>query len=320
MSRTNKLWSITAGMGVRGYPAIILAVIADDMDLVCHISQKGCLGCLDKHGRNALHHSVMRGNISISIKLLRLGIDINQQDESGSTPLMEAVHHNNFRIFDFLLVSSADWRLRDNYDFDAFYYACSTGNDKMIDRLVSLGVNVNSPREVYLEKSINVDDITAVKKLLERGADPEILNCGTDNLALSTKFLDIFKFLIEEGCDINKTYPNGDNLLMIACRHASPDVVNYIVSNDSVELNINQYNIFGDCALYSAILSGSVECVKILLENGVSTKRIQDKSFVRRLKDKRSFACIVEIKEFVSRIRREDEQNVVEYNNCYFSI
>lgn len=320
MSRSNKILSLTASMGARGYPAIILAVICDDIDLVCHISQKGGLKCLDREGRNALHHSISSNNVPISIKLIFLGIDINQQDASGSTPLMEAVHGNNYRLFDYLLTSSANWKLKDKYDADAFHYACSNGNDKMINRFISLGANVNSPRGRYLDISVNNDDITAVKKLIEHGANPEIPNCRGDNLSLATKFLDIFRFLIEEGFDINKQYPNGDNLLIIACRYASADVVNYIAKHNSVELDINQYNIYGDCALYSAILSGSVECTQILVENGAHIKRIQCERFLKKVKSNRSHKCIEKIGEIVSKKRRDEEQNTVEYNNCYFSL
>ena len=122
-----------------------------------------------------------------------------------------------------------------------------------------------------------------VKYLLEHGADnisyalrtaskrgySEIFNCLLKNGsgyinealldAIINENLELVKYLVEHGADVNAKYDNGSTVLMEASVYGTLEIVKYLVENGAE--NINK-------ALMIVSSKGYLEIVKYLIQNG----------------------------------------------------
>ncbi|XP_030842767.1 uncharacterized protein LOC115924532 [Strongylocentrotus purpuratus] len=81
-------------------------------------------------------------------------------------------------------------------------------------------------------------------------------------LAVHGGFIDVTKFLIAAGADLDMTDEDGDTALMFAIYGNHPDIVKYLLSKGA---NINIVNKERRSALHQAVTRCYIECMRVLL-------------------------------------------------------
>ncbi len=108
-----------------------------------------------------------------------------------------------------------------------------------------------------------------VKYLIEKGADVNAKDYyGVTALMYAALYghLDIVKYLVEHGADVNAKNVNGDLALMYASNYGHTDIVKYLVEKGS-DVNAKEY-FRGVTALMFASREGHFDIVKYLIEHG----------------------------------------------------
>ncbi|PAM95821.1 hypothetical protein B4N84_04550 [Flavobacterium sp. IR1] len=167
--------------------------------------------------------------------LLENGVDINEKNIVGTTPLLCAVKRNKKEILSFLLENGADPNETDNQNNTAFYYAVAEQfSYDMYDALSSISSPdfniVNKDGRTLLTTFISSvsgssTDITFLERLLSDGADVNFCaqhygqpKSGIDFIA--EKKSDILKSVLEHASlEVNEQDNNGNTILHKVCAY-----------------------------------------------------------------------------------------------------
>ncbi|MBO9582871.1 MAG: ankyrin repeat domain-containing protein [Flavobacterium sp.] len=167
--------------------------------------------------------------------LINNGVDINEKNIVGTTPLICAVKRNRKELLPFLLENGADANETDNQNNTAFYYAVAEQlSYDMYDALAS----VSSPDLNIVNKdgrtlftnfisslSVSPNNITFLERLLADGADVNFCaqyygqpKSGIDFIV--EKKSDILKSVLENvSLDINEQDNQGNTILHKVCAY-----------------------------------------------------------------------------------------------------
>jgi uncharacterized protein len=114
-------------------------------------------------------------------------------------------------------------------------------------------------------RAVKIDDAPAVRKLLQRGFDPNAIEETRGDtgmiLALREEAMDVFRVMLNApDVDIEAKAFNGDNALMIACFKGNLPAVEALLEKGA------QVNRPGWAPLHYAAFSGNVDIVRLLLD------------------------------------------------------
>ncbi|WP_409021169.1 ankyrin repeat domain-containing protein [Caballeronia sp. LZ032] len=116
-----------------------------------------------------------------------------------------------------------------------------------------------------LIKAVKFDDISAVKKQLAQGADPNTVdNTGTPLLVIAAreKSDKVGQLLADNPkTDLEKTDPAGENAMMLAALNGDATFVNALIAKDA------EVNKKGWTPLHYAATNGHDDIVKLLLDH-----------------------------------------------------
>lgn len=104
------------------------------------------------------------------IKLLENGIDVNEINKLGITPLMTAIYCNNFELVNLLIERGANVNYR-KYKVTPLILSCNNYNDEIVEILLRNGANVNE-LDLYGYNSLH-----------------HVVNCGNTSDLRSNYFL-----------------------------------------------------------------------------------------------------------------------------------
>ena len=138
--------------------------------------------------------------------------DINDQDESGQTPLMRAAGSQmDYGVVQLLIEAGADIHIRNSDGFTALMLAAFTGgNGDIIDQLIAAGSEVDATENngwtaLSLAAAIS-NNLDAIDRLLSAGADVNVRdNNGVTPLQLAAQYNEIPRIihrLIDAGANI----------------------------------------------------------------------------------------------------------------------
>lgn len=120
--------------------ALFLAVEANDLELVKIFLDHGAMANLkDNIGRNSLFYMLRKQNDARDMcnEFIKRGINVNEADYNGCTPLMEAVNKNKGDIVDILLQARADVnRTNDKDGNTVLHYSIINSNKEILKKLM----------------------------------------------------------------------------------------------------------------------------------------------------------------------------------------
>jgi ankyrin repeat protein len=109
----------------------------------------------DDLGNTWLHTAAAFGNINIVKLLLKHGGDVRSQNVNGCTPLHVAVSHARVAIIKTLLNWGSDIHARDNYFKTVLNKARLSGNDELVQLLISYG-SVEDPTVLGWRENLSI--------------------------------------------------------------------------------------------------------------------------------------------------------------------
>ena len=176
--------------------------------------------------------------------------NINAQDCKGQTALMHSCIHGSGDIFVFLLENNADIKVKDNSGKTALDYAIKHNRPEMIEFLLLLGANDTLSLDKALKKAAEFENINKQTLLLFRELSKDLPD------------INIIKFFIDAGADVNAKHPYGWTALMVAADNGHPEIVKLLIAAGA---DVNAMDNTGFTALMYAARNGRTEIVKIII-------------------------------------------------------
>jgi ankyrin repeat protein len=155
---------------------------------------------------------------------LDAGINPNVKDEdSGATALIFAATHDNPEMVNALLLGGADANVKDNAGFNAILRAIQNKHDAIADLLMAQeNLDLNARGSIggtVLMSYVWREQEDTVRKLLERGADPNLGDQDGDTPlhgAAMRGNVKLLQMLLDKGADPNAKNKLGGTALMWA--------------------------------------------------------------------------------------------------------
>ncbi|XP_071085584.1 ankyrin repeat domain-containing protein 50-like [Haliotis cracherodii] len=224
---------------IYGWTAVMVAAACGYKDMVDLLFEKESdLSHIDKMGNNILHVACRGGHVKIVEHILsQEDIDVNCRGQYGGTPLMISAFDGHRELFDLLVTKGADATLVCNKGNTILHVACIGGHVEMVKHIMSQGIgDVNSQ---------NQDGTTPLKSEEQQG-------CG--------------ETLLSPGVDLSQVNNKGNNVLHLACEIGSMEIVQHVVSQDS--LDINAKNSKGETATVVAKRKHHMDLYEWLVSQG----------------------------------------------------
>lgn len=168
-------------------------------------------------------------NLEIIKLLLDNGADVNKTDADNRTPLSDACFKANSEIVKLLLKNSTKESINkvDVEGKTPIYRACESHT-----------FFVTAKGDVKINK--RKDLLNKVKLLLDSGATKESINAPSKNdmtlveLAICFKDLDLAKFLLQNGANINRVNKEGETWLFVAFKYNNLDLIPFLLDNGAI--------------------------------------------------------------------------------------
>lgn len=210
-------------------------------------------------------------------------VDLNVRDLNGETPLIKAVRFGNKEIVKALLEDwSIDLDLRDKEAMTALMHAVQNKNLELVKLLVESGANteiIDNEGDTCLGYAVNTGNLEMVQFLIYNGANTSIRNFEGLTILMSDILepgipgsLEVFKFLVDWGVDINRKDCGGRDVFMHAAYSGNLEIVRFLIdmgANTGTELNKLTALDFG-------IMGSKPQIVRLLVENGAEINEKYD--------------------------------------------
>ena len=188
---------------------------------------------------------------------------------------------------------------------------------EVVKALIDHNANINSASDTGstpVRSACYMTNFSVVKLLVDNGADihkPNI-NGGTC-LINSVQNVQLCEFLIRKGVDVNARDNSGNLALHYAVREGRLDTVRLLLKHGS---DFSMKNDFGDDALQTAALRGSVSIVEHILESthqtlesAIHAYELLGANFVDEVHD---IGIALRMWRKAMEMRYEDENNIIE--------
>ncbi|MBW5390752.1 ankyrin repeat domain-containing protein [Brachyspira hampsonii] len=213
----------------------------------------------------------------IESKSLDVNYNLDIDEYSKSTPLIQAIEYKQTDIINYLLENNADVNLTLGYSTpltEAMY------DEELVRKLIDLGADINLPTELtgFTPLMASLHNIAIAELLIEKGADIEAKDDdGINALVYASTYNneEMVKFLLEKGadantvCEIENEHTDiSSTPLMNAAYRGNTNIINMLLENGA---DINYTTDFGMTALMMAASFNQFEAAKVLLENNADT-------------------------------------------------
>lgn len=220
--------------------------------------QPWAVNTIDDTGDSPLYLATDKKQVRSMEVLISAGADVNQQSFKGWTPLMAAVWQQNVESVNLLLKSKSNVNLCNDQGMTALHWALMKANPEVTSLLLAAGASVKH-RNMYgdtplhsLVGSTNTthqDIEAAIEMLLVAGSDLEARNnLGITPFLLSIHHnkLEFTRGLVKSDCSVHVFNDYSQNVLHLAARYASLELLWYLSVLDLSGINPYQEDSFGD--------------------------------------------------------------------------
>uniref|UniRef100_A0A1Y1MJD6 Uncharacterized protein n=1 Tax=Photinus pyralis TaxID=7054 RepID=A0A1Y1MJD6_PHOPY len=182
-------------------------------------------------------HFAISQNVDVIGDLLDLGMDINEQDQQGNTPLLLALDSGLNDIAKLLLERGANVHIRDNAYDSCLHNTIPKCDVAILSTLIDRGADVNCRNlsgETPLLKALKCEKLQHAKVLLEKGvADYEAFDNNNGSClfyAAKAGYEDLVCHFISKGVKIDQPHYDG-NAYLAALREKHLNVVKVLIDN-----------------------------------------------------------------------------------------
>lgn len=211
--------------------------------------------------------------------------DINIRDDQHNYLLTYAVILNQPSIVRLLIENGAKIDIVDKYDRSILVIPITYSYDEILEILLeknkdNIGISITDIKDknlrIPLHYAIEVQNINAIKLLLQYGSNPNIIDkdgLNSLHLAVKSRSLTICEIIVSSIGDINSKYNTGESALHISCNLQLVDISRLLIKNG---INVNSQDYFHEItALHYSVLLNNKELIALLLKNNADPN-IQD--------------------------------------------
>ena len=192
----------------------------------------------DERGWTPLMAATENNQLSIIDFLIKERSYLDIQNESGDTALMRAVYMNHNKAADKLILAGASLKIRDKNGFTPFLKACEKGRLEMAMLLAKEKTDFKdrtlSPlKKTALHLAVKKGNLELIKWLIENGSEINAKDEeGKTPLmdSITEKQIPSIKLLIEKGASTSDISLKGDTISSLARQTFNVDLITYIDS------------------------------------------------------------------------------------------
>ena len=211
-----------------------------------------------------LHLASQNGHVKVAELLIQHGADIGARDNDGSNPLHVAALHGRLDIVKLLLKSGADRNIRNHRDKTPSDMASDNGNLDV--------VNFLSRSETF------PDGVPAMSSVSPQNQHPVVLpgkpeesetskNQSSLCAASESGQIDVVRFLLEQGSDVNETDSLRQSALAVASINGNLQVAELLIEHGA---DVNSRDAGGLTPLHVASRNGHLDIVRLLLDHNAN--------------------------------------------------
>lgn len=252
------------------------------------------------NGYTPLINAIIGNNIEIIRLLMNSGASVTSVDENGKTPLIYAIINNNIEAMKILL-NNINVNINKAYDPGErpIDYAFEQDNIEAIYLLLEKNVKLDLAADsILLRHASSIGHFGTVKILLENYKTSKETTDTEDRtpLCLASKYgnLEIVKYLLEKGADIEAKDKNGMSPLILASKNGNLEIVKYLFEKG---VNVEAIDKEERTCLMIASIKGHLNIVEFLLEKGADIEAKNKKGETALIKA--SLAGHLDIAEFL---------------------
>jgi len=199
-------------------------------------------------GGLALRAASSQGHLPVVKRLLRNGGDVNACEKDNRTALHEACRYGYLSIVECLLKNGANVNIRDGSGDTPLQIACRWASTGLVKLLLDRGAEIDAAGGSW-------------GSALQAAADRS--NNTTDGLNCQ---LELLEMLLEAGATIRENPGQKKTLCSLAAdRYCDVEVLKFLIGRGA---DVNAKNIGGLCALVAASRHGTPQHVEVLIEAG----------------------------------------------------
>lgn len=127
------------------------------------------------NGETALFYAIRKGSLPIIKALLKYEAKINTSNNDGNTPLILAIENNNLEVVKIFIEKGADIYFKNKNNKSAAESAIEKGVESLKTIATPQNIELLTEEEIdLLALATKAEEVSSVKWLLEKGADPKI--------------------------------------------------------------------------------------------------------------------------------------------------
>ncbi|RZC39913.1 Ankyrin repeat domain containing protein [Asbolus verrucosus] len=216
--------------------------------------------------KTPLHYAARNGSIKIVKALVEAGSDVNATNGKNCTPLQVALLKNRHEVVEYLVENTKFDIDKIDRNGNCLLYLLIPFGLELFKSLVEKGAKIdikNNCGKTLLHCAISGCFVDIAKYLIQKGADINIPN--PENNSFKTLSSDLIQFLLDQNIRITYRDDSGSTLLHHVAEKGYSKLTEALVVRGE---EINVVNSIGVTPLDLAFSSGHLEIAKILLKNG----------------------------------------------------
>ena len=245
-----------------------------------------------REAQDLFHLACKNGQVTLIKNLLKAKVDINALDTEGLSSLHWAAIEGNIEVTKLLISEGANIEIKGTiFKSSPLLFACQNGRTKIVQILLENGADINvkgseGSKSSAIHFATQSGKTEIVEILMQKGLD---INCKNDNgetplyYTMYPRFfplrckvshaLEMAKFLIESGANIDEATVSDETPLIHAITNAKLDVVKLLISYGA---NVNRVGNSDSTPLHYAARCHirNAEIIKILIDNGAEVNAL----------------------------------------------
>lgn len=216
------------------------------------------------------------GDINVN-DIIEAEVGNDMELQVSMTPLMYTSYLGNYEIAKYLIEDKkADVNAENEYGWTALKYASDEGRLEIVKYLVENGASVDA-EVLTITKNLEIFEYLLEQGNLNINSVGYLGMTALSSASIEYGNLEMIKYLLEKGADINVKNEDGSTALMTASMYGNLEIIKYLIENGA---DINAKDNDDSTALIYASKWGNLETVEYLVKNGadINIKDIENKT------------------------------------------